>query len=247
MAERRWALVMRTVDRSPSANYVGQTLANLARAGLFRSSIPWTLAIVDSGSPASFFDDEGISRLVAREAGRVTLDWPSARRTPNENAARALDLGADTGADWILFLEDDIDVCDRLLESVDAWIAKNRRKDRRVYSFCAAYAGVREAARSGRQAWDYPLAKFYGTQAYALWKDDARSAAEYMKRNPRYRGAHQCHDLLLKEWAREAHPKLGHFAASVPSFVQHVGKESSLHLGRFHEYASWPGREWRYA
>lgn len=247
MADRRWALVMRTVDRAPRKNYVGETLANLERAGLFRSEIPWTLAVVDSGSPDGFFDTEGLCRLHAREAGRVVLDRPMAKRTPNLNAARALELGAATRADWVLFLEDDVDFCANFLESVDAWIGRHKRADRRVYTFCAAYEGVRTAQRERRESWDYPIGKFYGTQAYALWKDDARACADWMRAHPTYHGANKSHDLLLKQWSREAYPKVDHFLASAPSFVQHIGRESSLHFGRFHDYASFPGRQWGYA
>ena len=245
----KYALVMRTLDRSPRQNYVGHTLRALARSGLWASDVPFTLTLVDSGSPdVESFLESDVFPAVPGGLERFEVAFAPRRLTNNENAARALRLGIATGADWIVHLEDDIDVCADFLGSVDRWLAKNARKDRHLYTFHTPYSEVEKLAKGGRAtSWDYPVNAFYGNQAWAMRRADAESALAFAeKRIPTLKSS-KAFDLMLKEWARETWPAVGYFLASVPSFAQHVGRESSLHFGRFHTNQSWRGPEWRYA
>jgi D-inositol-3-phosphate glycosyltransferase len=240
---RTIALTVITVDRSPRQNYLAAMLGNLNRSGLWRSRTPFTLHIVDSGSPDGWLDSQGVGALQAAYPDRVFVDVPTAgRRSANQNAARALEVGVASGADWILFTEDDIDVCDRFLDSVAAWIDRHAKIERRLYAFGAAYSEIVQLTARGIEEWDYPIEAFFGTQAIALWKTDAAEIADYIRHDPKP----QLYDTAMKDWCRRRYPDLRYFLASAPSFVTHVGVESAIHFPRFHNFASWPGRAWSY-
>jgi len=236
------ALSLITVDRSPRRNYLGQTLQSLAAGGIRNTSVPWSLDIVDSGSTDSFFETEGVPEWLRDP--RVRLHRPSdgESRGPNANAAEALRQAAGRQADWVLFLEDDILVCAHFLDSVSGWLDDHSSESHRVVAFGAAYRELIALREAGRARWEYPISAFYGTQCIALRTHDAADVATYWQHEDR-----QClYDLLLKYWARERYPAHEYFAASVPSFVQHVGRDSAIHYGRFHEFAAWAGSDWSY-
>src|SRR5207248_6254739 len=137
----------------------------------------------------------------------------------------AMRQAAGRQADWVLFLEDDIIVCAHFLDSVSAWLEDNSLESHRVVAFGAAYREIVALRDAGRTRWDYPISAFYGTQCICLRTPDAADVATYWQNQNR-----QClYDLLLKDWAREHYPAEEYFAASVPSFVQHVGRDSAIH------------------
>lgn len=242
------AVVMLTMDRTPRKNYLAETLGNLKRAGFFESKVPHTFHLIDSGSPdpAEFVGKAfGENHIPGSKATLHTA--PNGKRVANANATAALRTGAETGADWVLFIEDDIDVVDGFLDGVAAWLDKHAQEEYRLYSFGAAYTGVRVAHAEGREVWPYPIKAFYGTQAFAVRREDALDAADTLDEIQKTWDTGQGYDLQLKLWAKQRYPEIEHFLASAPSFVQHTGVESALHYGRFHTYASWPGPQWRYA
>lgn len=234
-----YAILLRTLDRTPKANYLGATMRSLERGGLWDSRIPFTLTVVDSGSP----DPAGfLARELGPLSGRVEVDLPAdGRRTHNANATRAMELGALSGADWVLMLEDDIEVCARFLESVDAWLTHHAAPEFPLYTFGCPYPHVEQARRSGRTSWPYPVRDFYGAQCYAVSRARAISLVPWLQCHPLYCGRPRSHDLLLHDWAGEfgAH----YYLASVPSFVQHVGRESALDNAYF-DFPSFRGTAW---
>lgn len=248
-------VVMRTFNRMESEvtlhehfvrrNYLFDTLRSFSRAGVFQSPRLDSFHVIDSGSRDTVFFQglESYPAIVHR----------GERRTPNQNAGYALKVGADSGAPWVLFCEDDIDVCADFLGSVGRWLDKYAREDRRLYTFgsnqSAATGGIKDVHISG----------FYGTTCYALRHDDARSMSQFITENPLYRGGRfygtgpdgtgvpVAHDLHYHEWAERTYPEIMFFAASCPSFVQHIGAASGI-SGRAHliTYDSWPGPDWKY-
>lgn len=247
---------MRTFDRTQGfqehiapgtrRNYLRETLTNFQRAGVFDSPELRQFYLVDSGSvDKNFLQDQ------AGEFYPITYDYPSSPRTPNENAGRALELGAASGAPWVLFCEDDLDVVSDFLDGIVAWLNRNAREDRRLYTFGSA--AVSPDAEGEIQ--DVTVEAFFGTTCYAMRSEDARSMSEYITQNPFYNGGRfygkggvpVAHDLHYHQWSRALYPDINFFAASCPSFVQHVGVESAI-SNRSHEitYKSWPGRDWRY-
>lgn len=237
----KFAIVMITVDRSPGKNYLIETLENLKRGGVFDSPLLGDFTIFDSGSEIKerhvnqALDTVGLSSKINRVIAGI-------RRTPTENSAIALSVGARLGFHWVLFLEDDIDVCADFLESTAVWLEEHAEKYR-VFPLAAKYDEILAVlARRGDTMWRYPVECFYGTVAITMRSEDALSIATYLEGR---KNEHQ-YDLHMQDWARERDIK--YFLTPVPSFVQHIGAQSFIRPGSDPiAYGSWPGREWSYA
>lgn len=239
----RIAVSIKTKDRSPGQNYLDATLQNLARAGLWQSPHLHSLRIVDSGSPEpERFRREEIEPNLPK--GIVVRFDTAPGRTLHQTGAEAIRQAAATDADWVLVLEDDLDFCADFLGSVAAWLEHHASPKYRLYAFGASYRQVKVAQENGWRVWPYRISDFYGAQALAWSAEDARDVAAWLGDDPSFEGnRNRSHDLLLQSWGRER--GLTHFAASVPSFVQHVGATSSIGNKPF-RFESWPGRGWRY-
>lgn len=261
MKTPKYCIVVGTINRSPQENYLPQMLRNMARSGLWESSIPFQLDIIDSGSigldeykrvamaeiPAVHpqkvmfhpLTEDLSSRLSPQYALKDKRDG-HLRRSRNGNALECFRIGIESRTPWILFLEDDIDVCRDFLGSVDRWLSQHARRDRHMYSFATPYKMVCDAWKAGQTSWNFPVKGFYGNQALAFTRADASSAFDYIYTRLKEWDTGQGFDLLLKDWATMVW-RAEHFLSSVPSFAQHIGKESSIHLGRFHEVSGFSG------
>lgn len=235
-------VVMITMDRSPKRNYLGETIRNLERSGLWESSRLRRFILVDSGSPSVY---QYLFNQMATKG--LDVDTCIKPRVARENVARALFLGARTDADWVLFMEDDIDVCSDFLNSVGRWLDKHGVSTCHVFAFGAAYDQIRMAHKLRATAWGYPVEAFYGTQCFAIRPQDANSLAIWLETHRLVGGvdAPGAYDISMQEWARTNWPSVDHFMASVPNFVQHLGEESAIGNG-FFQFPAWPGREWSY-
>lgn len=244
------AVVLITMDRIPRGkeNYLPATLSNFKRAGVFNSPRLHSFHICDSGSPsgwlASQVESAGLSGFIS-----LHLDG---NRLACENAGYALMTGAKTDATWTLFCEDDLDLCADFLDSVGYWLddhGSTPQSDKyRVFTFGTPYDQIRWCHERGRTSWEYNVCDFYGTQCFAIRRDDALSLGTYLLFNPRVRGIFNpnAYDLMFHDWMAGAHPDCL-FLASAPSFVQHIGAQSVC-TGKetTHTFDSWPGREWSY-
>lgn len=261
------AVTMRTFDRRQGfqehmvpdlqrSNYLGTTLENLRRGGVFESRLLSSFNLVDSGSKdlSNFLVSE-FSKL-AQPVWNITLDKTEVQRTANENAARALALGAaDLDAQWVLFCEDDIDVCYDFLWSVGSWLRDHEDEKYRLYTFGSAAVDPEDCLK--RSSIPVSLPCFYGTVCYVMRREDAASMADYIGGHPRYTGGRfygtgdpgvtVAHDLHFHQFHEQLYPKVTHVLASAPSFVQHIGDQSGIST-RSHliTYKSWPGRGWTY-
>jgi hypothetical protein len=250
------AVVMITIDRTPfgKENYLPQTLANLRRSGLWGSPRLHSFHLVDGGSRVGWAQD------IVSEAGGMFSIEPFIHTSPSssrllacENAGRALILGSLTSAPWVLFCEDDIDVCARFLDSVGVWLdvhGHGSHNDHyRLFAFGAAYDQTLQAYRRNLDSWDYPVSAFYGTQCFAVRSKDAASLGQYISTNPPINGTARnpnAYDLMIHAWANLTYPGCS-FLASAPNFVEHIGRQS-ICTGRdeTHRFPSWQGREWTY-
>lgn len=242
------AVTMITVDRSlkgKRTNYLGETLRNLDRSKVFDSPRLRNFIICDSLSDPRLWCAE---ELVYR-ADRIESIDTAKGRLACENAGHALICGGLTGTKWVLFLEDDIDVCQDFLGSVGRFLDKYGSKAHfRLYAFGAAYDQLNQQRRQGYDYWRYPVGAFYGTQAFAIRAEDAVSLGRYISSNPMVRGVYNpnAYDLMFHDWASVNYPGC-EFLASAPSFVEHIGRESvCTGKNETHRFESWPGREWSY-
>lgn len=247
---RDLAVVIKTRDRRPvgQPNYLGMTLACLARSGLWESSALHSVQIVDSGShdPRDFIATEVTPNVPSGlSSHRLLIDLCADEgRTLHQTASLAIRRGAETLAPWVLVIEDDIDVCDQFVDGVVAWLEDHATPAQVLYAFGANYAQIQRAVIKGATLWPYPVGAFYGAQAVAWSHEDALQLADWLGPDPSYDGVrNHGHDLLLGRWGRSR--GLTHFAASAPSFVEHIGKGSGIN-NKFFRFASWPGPGWRY-
>jgi hypothetical protein len=230
-----------TVDRSPSHNYLGETLSNLER-GISR--LEREIHICDSSHDPSWIRD-------AHSCSRLSLHVSSAEggRCASHNYSAALRAASESGDSWVLVLEDDIDVIADFWGSIERWIDEYERPDRRVYPLGAAYPQVLESLTLRRESfWDYPIDKFYGTQAVLFRRDDALKLATYLTHHAFDREQDgTAWDLLIADWSRCAYPGISHFRTPAPSFVEHIGRGSVVRPRSFtHRFESWPGSDWSY-
>lgn len=246
---REIAVALVTIDRSPARNFLAETLGNLDRAGVLRSPLLRGVYVADSkpGGWAHFTCE--LAAQIAREHGaEFLIDEATERRLPNLNVARALRMAGESGAPWVIFIEDDVDFCARFLESAALWLDRHARATCPLYAFGASYRQIEQNVREGRSEYVYPVSDFYGTQTLALRSHDALDLAEWLETKPFGPLRYEAYDLHAHGWARSR--KVATFLASAPSFVQHIGTESILSPrpeSQIHRFESWPGREWSYA
>lgn len=242
------SVVMVTVDRTPKQNYLSATLENLKRSGMWES--PRCQGFYLCNSRLDMFAHEALVAagidLKKDPGGLAMVPIERAFRSATKNVSEALRLGAESGASWVLFLEDDIDVCDGFIDGVGVWLDRHAVPSCPVYAFGAAYDIIVALNRRGFTQWEYPVGGFYGTQAFAIRNADALSLSRWMNDYEFSKtGDGTGYDLIMHDWAGNL--GVEYFLASVPSFVQHTGKESVISPRPVvHEFSSWPGRDWKY-
>lgn len=243
MNARSIAVVMITVDRSPRDNYLSSSIHNLERASVFDCDLLREFTVVDSGSPTR-------NHLVSwKPKNKSNFGWSLTPpgRTPFlacENAGRALKIGAESGAQWILFCEDDIDVCANFLESVAAWLDRFADDRYGIYPFASPY-DINNF--NSQQTAEIDHDSFYGTQCFAIHPHHANLLGNYLLSNPLVKGEVQptFYDLMIADWLRANNLLI---LCSNPSFVEHIGRESvCTDHAITHRSPSWPGRDWSYA
>jgi hypothetical protein len=235
----RYALCLKTVNRG-RVNYLADTLASLARGGVFASAIPHEVHVIDGGSA----DMAHLDAL--KDYADTVLHLSQGGQTSNQTSIRGLEVALATGVPWIVMLEDDLHVCARFLESVDRWLGEHAHPGYHLYTFYAPYKEVRRAADSGQSTWPYAIASFYGTQCWAVRREEAQRLVAWYPTS-RWAELKQGFDLFLKDANQGLWPDVQHFLASAPCFVQHIGRASALgHTERYHFCSSFRGEAWSY-
>lgn len=252
------AVTMMTMDRTPRTNYLTETLENFTRAGGFTSPRFHSLHIVDSGSPPeSQWPDRGILNIPYMDSAKADFAFPprvfvhrsKTRRAACLNAAAALEAGLKTRAPWILFCEDDLDFCGDFLDSVGRWLDLYGDPRYHIFAFGCAYPQVMTRTHQRAWTWEYPVNCFYGTQCFAIRREEAESLAAYWNTNPKVCDVYSpsAYDLMLQDWHRATYPDARVMLASAPSFVQHIGRDSiATSKEQTHTFPSWPGAFWAF-
>ena len=163
--------------------------------------------------------------------------------TPNMNGVTALRLAAKDKADWILFLEDDIDIIDDFIGSVERWITKFAHPEILVYPLCSFYPEIsRSFHKDG--VWQISTDLYYGSQAILFRTQDALDYANWLAMRPEVETQF---DLNIVHWHANRRPKVTVFISPAPCFVDHIGKESLMgtweRTGSVQDFA---GRQWSY-
>lgn len=234
-------LVLLTRDRSPRVNYLADTLKNLTRGGVWESNRLYQFIVVYSGPNRSFLID-----ALQHVPFHVSTKY-STRAKVNQHVSDAFRFGASYQSPWVLYIEDDIDVCAKFLDSVGGWLDDYARKEFRLYPLGAAFDDSLWASLRDHSAWRYNVNDFYGTQAVVVRWLDAVSIANWLLQ-PRFEENPGVYDLHLQEWSHVHYPELNYFLTPLPNFVQHVGEESLIIPDRntAHKFPAWAGRDWFY-
>ena len=241
MHQQTYRIVLSTADRIPGPNYLVGTLNSLAKSGVFSSRIPVKLVIVDTGKGVR---QRAQAMIWCKTHGiDAEIVTPERRNSTPDNAACG--LCNYTNTDWTIFLEDDIEVCGAFVESVDAWLRENAIPEIPIYPLCAAY-GKNAGRERDAATWRYSVGGFYGTQAYAVRSVDSWDLGIFLETEAKHRDMINGHDLLIKDWLASRYPDLTYLSCPGMDFVQHIGKESSIHPGRFHQYPHFGGPDWSY-
>jgi hypothetical protein len=243
----KFAIGLETIRRPDGTDYFGQTLANLTRAGVFKSELLSTFRVAHG---------EGFTR--------------------QQNGQRAIAMAAaDVNADWVIKLEDDLDFVDNFLENVAAWLEDFGHANTCLFSlgasfetvshsrFCdnevltepgPSFPTVREYLRRGEHCVPHRVGGYWGAQALVMRRADALDLATFLGPDPALwdgvmHHKNRGHDLMLQCWGSARGVRS--FACTVPSFVQHIGRVSNLsqpelqHVQPFFEFP-WPGHKYEY-
>ena len=205
------------------------TIASLQRSGLWESDIDFELVIHDHGSVDQSYLDE-FDQLPRCTVVRNSTQAPGHQ----ENLLGMLEyIHSQKPCDFVLWLEDDVLVCDKWIENATAWVEAHARvaPAATLYHQYAYIEGTRSLALDGG---------YYGTQAIVLntaWLP--RFIAYLKQRQTTDWGA--LTDLLFAAWLRE---DLGLTSIAAPdvSLVQHMPQHSVLHTPQ-HTAQAFPGED----
>lgn len=264
------AVSIETKDRrlSGGTNYLGQTLANLARTDFWSSPSLHSLRIVIGGALEDFEEQEIVPFIPVGQQVEI-FETPATGCTRQQNGARAIRFGAETDADWVLKLEDDLDFVDAFMDTTVGWLADHGNAAVPMFSLASTYETVstsiykadgetvlgpgdsfprvRAMMARGDAIAAYPVMGFWGAQALLWRRPIAKNLADWLGHDPflwdgREQHRERGHDLLLQVWGNQLGAKA--FAVAIPSFVQHIGRQSNI-KNKFFEYP-FPGRGWSY-
>ncbi len=229
------AITMRTANRAPKQNYVGATVRRLLAQGL----APETIHVCATSPQIDWLRRE-------LDGAPVSLHVPRRVLTANENGLSQVRAVQDSGADWVLLLEDDLSFCANFLPSVQQWIARYQRDDRHIYKFF----GVHLTPPTQGYAYDVSLVRMSATQAVLLRMADAIDFVAWADLNLSAWGAKRgnvkmAFDKLISTWALERWPKQPG-VMSRPLFVKHIGDASSSHSYGVRNDRDFAGESWTY-
>lgn len=231
---------IRTADRSPKPNYLGQTLRSLVAHGVAADAIH----VFPTDPAVAWLDAE----LADTPAVRVHV--PETKRTPNANGLAPIALLDECPADWIVLSEDDLEWCDDPIGSIARWLEDHATPQRVMYRFFA----FDELVRMTKGAWLTPCREQKGSQVVALRAADAKRFKAWAEAHPKdwrpksapfQNRPHDGFDKLLGYWAL-SEDAYATGLVSRPFFVRHLGVASAIHRVGMRRDREFAGESWRY-
>jgi hypothetical protein len=182
-----------------------------------------------------------------------TLEHPSVRgfhlvhnRTPNSHVFQLLRACLSDDTEWVIYLEDDIDIIDDFLGSTERWLADVATPDVLFYPLgCGVRGKVKQALAAQARRWNWPLNTFFGATGFAMRSIDAFRFLEdccfYPDAPPSYIDASLDH--MMRRWHLHLSPARM-VPTPVPCFVDHLGEVSSQQVEAHWtgSYVGWQGR-----
>mgnify|MGYP003642232917 CR=1 FL=1 len=178
-------------------------------------------------------------------------------RGPNESAHHAMKAAAGDQSDFIIFLEDDIDILNDFVSSIDSWMQDVLDPHIHVYPLgCGAQRALRRARTTGHTSWRWPLKDYFGTCGLVMRREDALDFIYVYETLPELYPAEKqwmvrwnCMDVNLREWHRRIEPEQTYLVTPTTCFIQHQGVVSSLSTEPSHwtgTFQNWQGRDFIY-
>lgn len=280
---RQFSIAIETKDRrlNGGKNYLGETLRNLQRAGVFDSRLLASFRVVSGGEKEDFFKTEFLDVMHKEPVIEWVYTYPwnehlgTNQVTRQQNAQRAIaEAAAYDKSDWVIKLEDDIDVIDDFLGNLDRWLDRYEMAPVPMFVLGAtfqkvadakfapdetflgpgkSFPRVRDAYNRGFRMIPHEVLGWYAAQALCWRRETAQQLADWLGPDPGFFDGttlhkERGHDMLLQQWGQQYGR---YFACTCPSFVQHIGEQSNLsepergHVQPFFQFP-FPGRGWRY-
>lgn len=166
-------------------------------------------------------------------------------RLPNPNTDVVFRAALCDGADWILFLEDDIDLIDDFIGSTDRWLHEYAIPEVQFYPLgCGVRHAMQKARRAGARMWEWPLKEFFGATALALRPAFVQAFCEMYATRPAWITDPTGLDENLKGFHRQVAPTITTLRTPVPCFIDHRGAVTSQTTAAEHwtgSYIGWEG------
>lgn len=171
-------------------------------------------------------------------------------RLPNENALYAMRLAIADRADWIIFMEDDIEIIDDFLGSTDRWLRDFADARTHFYPLgCGVRRAFLRAQQAGAHKWDWPIRHFYGATAVAFRREDAERFCDVAETCPAWMVDVTGLDENMKRWHQRAYPDVQTVPTPIPCFVNHLGQQTSQTMAPEHwtgDYVGFIGTQTTY-
>lgn len=240
-----------TTDRSSKSrtNYIFNMIDQMERNGVFDSPLLNSVVIFIDGS------NDLYHKMVSESV--ITYDKVSVESSKIDllgsagNAQRAHEyLSMYSESDWILMMEDDLIPCVNFLERVDDWLRVAQDENRLVYLL-----GVWEkyvdtyGSNTTKPYFDFcghdvedvihttniRCSLLRGSQCYAMKPEHSKEFAQFIMsmKEPNRPMIH--HDMRIRQWLNtQTDDRVFVRAPNPKSFVQHIGKESSVYDVKTH-------------
>lgn len=186
-----------------------------------------------------------------------TLEHPLVRgfhiaynRLPNPNTIHVLEQALLDEADWILFLEDDIEIVDDFLSSTDRWLTDFSHPNIHFYPLgCGVRSALHRARAQELRSWDWPVRNFYGATAVALRPAFAAAFCDAHRQQSDWLMPIYGLDENLKRAHQRLYPEQAFIRTPVPCLIDHRGAVTSQTMANAHwtgQYQGWEGVSVRY-
>jgi len=219
----KYIIGITTVNRYPKRNYLKTTLKSLYLSGVFdRSDV--RVVVSDSGSQNGLLHVCDYTKEYYMFWDMLEILYSKEKISANANRAKLLKHCVHTGAEFVIYMQDDVVVRPDFLTHVNSFITKY--PEAIMWAFYASYVEVLHCAERGEDKWIYPHEKYYGSVCHALRAQHAWGYACELKRADR-REESCGGDILLARWLKKCFPTRKIYA-SCPCYVQHIGEDSIL-------------------
>ncbi len=218
-----YIIAIRTANRAPKRNYLGQTVRNLLSARIE----PSRLHLFPTDPDVAWLGDE------LDYQPDIMIHVPDRRYNANQNGVRCIEaLEWAPDADWIGLFEDDL----AAVAGIPDWLEAHADPFVHVYRLFAL-PGTQLSKHQPGSAWAR-LREMRGSQAVFLRRADALNLLSWSKaKGGRFRPADapfqdrpdRGFDKLIGYWALDRWPDQLYGLVASPMLVNHVGRESLLH------------------